>query len=110
MGVDLWKLDLASGTTLWTGDYPVSLGGTSVTIDGKPAYLSLVSPTQINFQAPNDTTTGSVPVVVKTQNGSVTSTVTLAAARSLAFPARLQTRCGHHSEIERNRRIWRRDV
>jgi uncharacterized protein (TIGR03437 family) len=68
---------LASGTTLWTGNYPTSLGGTSVTIDGNPAYLSLVSPTQINFQVPLDAKTGSVPVVIKTANGTVTATVTL---------------------------------
>jgi len=77
---------LASSTTVWTGNYPISLGGTSVTIDGNSAYLSLVSPTQINFQAPADTTVGSVPVVVKTANGSATSTVILAQlAPSLLF-------------------------
>jgi len=74
----IYGTGLASSTTVWTGNYPISLGGTSVTINGKSAYLWLVSPTQINFQAPNDTTVGSVPVVVKTANGSATSTVTLA--------------------------------
>jgi uncharacterized protein (TIGR03437 family) len=74
----IYGTGLASGTTVWTGNYPISLGGTSVTINGKSAYLSLVSPTQINFHAPNDTATGSVPVVVKTQNGSATGTVTVA--------------------------------
>jgi uncharacterized protein (TIGR03437 family) len=63
----------------WTGNFPQSLGNTSVTIDGIPAYLSYVSPTQINLQAPNDMQTGSVSVVVKTTGGTSTSTVTLAA-------------------------------
>jgi uncharacterized protein (TIGR03437 family) len=47
-------------------------------IDGNPAYLSYVSATQINLQAPNDSNTGSVPVVVTTGAGVATATVTLA--------------------------------
>jgi uncharacterized protein (TIGR03437 family) len=50
-----------------------------VTIDGNQAFLSYVSPTQINLQAPNDTNTGKVNVVVNTTGGTTTSTVTLAA-------------------------------
>jgi len=49
-----------------------------VTIDGKAAFLSFVSPGQINLQVPNDTSNGAVPVVVTTPSGSETSTVTLA--------------------------------
>ncbi len=49
-----------------------------MTIDGKAAYLSFVSPGQINLQAPSDTVTGPVPVMVTTPGGSATSTVTLA--------------------------------
>jgi uncharacterized protein (TIGR03437 family) len=70
--------NLASGTVAWTGNYPTSLGGASVTINGKAAYLSYVSPGQINLQAPDDTATGAVPVVVTTAGRSATSTVTLA--------------------------------
>jgi len=64
----------------WTGIFVTSLGGTSVTIDGNPAYLTYASPTQINLQAPNNTNTTarSVPVVVTTAAGTTTSTVTLA--------------------------------
>jgi uncharacterized protein (TIGR03437 family) len=76
--VSIYGTGLAGATSVWTGNYPTTLGGTSVTIDNKPAYLWFVSPTQINLQAPIDTQTGSVNVVVKTATGSTTSTVTLA--------------------------------
>src|ERR1019366_6072554 len=52
----IYGIDLASATTLWNNDFPTSLGGTSVTIDNKPAYLWVVSPTQINLQVPDDST------------------------------------------------------
>jgi uncharacterized protein (TIGR03437 family) len=78
--VSIYGSNLANGNFTWTGNFPTSLGGTSVTIDGKAAYLWYVSPTQINLQVPDDATTGSVPVVVRTAAGGVaTSTVTLAA-------------------------------
>jgi uncharacterized protein (TIGR03437 family) len=76
--VSIYGTNLASGTVTWNGNFPTSLDGTSVTINGKAAYLSFVSPGQINLQAPNDTATGTVPVVVTTANGSATSNVTLA--------------------------------
>ena len=69
---------LASTTAVWTGNFPISLGGTSVMVDNKPAYLSYVSPNQINFQMPDDAKTGSVAVVVTTAGGNATSSVTLA--------------------------------
>lgn len=51
------------------GNLPASLDGVSVTIDGKPAFVYYISPTQINVQAPSDSTTGSVAVVVS-NNGT----------------------------------------
>lgn len=76
--VSIYGTNLASGTTIWNGDFPKSLGGTSVTVDGKAAYLLLVSPGQINLQVPDDAALGPVPVVVTTAVGSGASTVTLA--------------------------------
>jgi uncharacterized protein (TIGR03437 family) len=76
--VSIYGSDLASGNFLWNGDFPTLLGGTSVTIDGKPAYLWSVSPTQINLQVPDDAATGLVSVVVTTASGTAASTVTLA--------------------------------
>ena len=76
--VSIYGSNLAAATATWNGNFPVTLGNTSVTIDGKPAYLSFVSPVQINIQAPDDTTTGTVPVVVTSDLGIAKSTVTLA--------------------------------
>ncbi|HKE25386.1 MAG TPA: IPT/TIG domain-containing protein [Bryobacteraceae bacterium] len=76
--VSIFGMNLATATKTWAGDFPTSLGGTSVMIDGKPATLSYVSPTQINLQAPDDMVRGLVPVSVTTPNGTAVSTVTLA--------------------------------
>ena len=76
--VSIYGTNLAGSTATWNGNFPTSLSGTSVTINGKAAYLSYVSTTQINLQAPSDTATGSVTVVVTTAVGTATATVTLA--------------------------------
>ena len=71
------NLGPAAGAT-WTGNFPTSLGGVSVTIDGNPAFLWFVNSTQINLQVPNDQNIGqSVPVVVSVGGQSATSSVTL---------------------------------
>ncbi len=76
--VSIYGANFAGSTTVWNGNFPTSLGGVTVTINGKAAYLYFVSPTQINLQAPSDTAAGNVEVVVTTPSGTVTSTVTLA--------------------------------
>jgi len=43
---------------------PTSIQGVSVTINGIAAYVDYISSTQINVLAPDDSATGSVPVVV----------------------------------------------
>jgi uncharacterized protein (TIGR03437 family) len=73
--ISIYGTGLASSAALWNGDFPTQLGGTTVTIGGKAAYLWFVSLTQINAQAPDDIGTGSVPVVVTTSAGTSTSTV-----------------------------------
>ncbi len=75
--VSIYGQNLAAQTVLWNGDFPTSLGGTSVTINGKPAYLSYVSPTQINLQAPDDSARGTVSVAVTTAAGTAGATVKL---------------------------------
>ncbi len=75
--ISIYGTNIASAATAWTGNFPTSLAGVSVAIDGNAAYLSYVSPTQIDLQVPSDTTTGPVPVVVTTPSGIATSTATL---------------------------------
>lgn len=74
----IYGTHFAVGTTAWNGNFPTSLGNTTVTVNGKNAYLWFVSPTQINFQAPDDTAIGPVSVVVTNPAGSFMATVTLA--------------------------------
>ena len=76
--ISIYGSNLATGTATWSGNFPTLLGGTTVNINNKPAYLWFVSPTQINLQAPDDTATGIANVVVTTSNGTAASTVTLA--------------------------------
>jgi uncharacterized protein (TIGR03437 family) len=57
------------------GELPTSLDGVSVTIDGKPAFVDYVSPTQINVLAPTDSAVGKVKVVV-TNNGASSAPAT----------------------------------
>ncbi len=84
--ISIYGQNLVSSLGVWDGTppTPTSLGGASVTINGKPGYLWVAVPKafgntdQINVQAPDDTQTGTVNVVVtNTTNGSATSTVTL---------------------------------
>ncbi len=75
--VSIYGNNLASQTVVWNGNFPTSLGGTSVEVNGVPAYLYFVSSGQIDFQAPDSTVSQTVPVVVTTANGRATSSVTL---------------------------------
>ena len=50
---------------------PTSLGGVSVFINGKSAFVYYISPTQIGVEVPDDPQTGNVPVTVV--NNGVTS-------------------------------------
>jgi uncharacterized protein (TIGR03437 family) len=54
------------GSNFVSGMLPTSLAGVSVTIDGIPAYVEYISPTQINVLAPDDPATGTVQVQVTT--------------------------------------------
>ena len=76
--INIYGTNLGAGTATWNGDFPQSLGGTSVMINNKPGYLWFVSPGQINVQSPDDAARGSVNVTVTTAGGSASSTVTLA--------------------------------
>lgn len=58
---------------------PTSLGGVSVLVDGKPAGLFFVSPTQINYLVPTGVAVGSAQVAIVNNNKVV-------AQGSLALP------------------------
>jgi uncharacterized protein (TIGR03437 family) len=69
--VAIYGSNLASATADWTGlisngKLPTSVGGVSVKIGGQPAFIYVVSPNQINLQAP-DVASGDVEVVVTNQ-------------------------------------------
>jgi uncharacterized protein (TIGR03437 family) len=67
-------INLSSTTDTWAnaivnGKLPTTLGGVTVTVGGKPAYLYYISPGQINFLAP-DNGSGQVQVVVTNSLGT----------------------------------------
>jgi uncharacterized protein (TIGR03437 family) len=75
--------NLSSTTRSWTaaditgGKLPSQLDNVGVTINGKAAVISYISPTQINALAPTDTSTGPVSVLVTNSTGSATATAQL---------------------------------
>lgn len=58
---------------------PTTLGGVSVRVNDKPAFLQYVSASQINVLTPSDTARGSVAVLVTNASGSATASTTLSA-------------------------------
>ena len=69
---------------LINGNLPTMLAGVSVKINNQDAFLQYVSPTQINVQAPADTSLGNVQVTV-TNAGGTSDPVT--ASLLSVFPA-----------------------
>jgi uncharacterized protein (TIGR03437 family) len=82
------RLTAASNPGQWTAaDFngsaaPTSLDGISVSINGKPAYVWYLSPAQINVQAPEDPTIGTVAITVT--NCKATSSPFTSTRRGLA--------------------------
>ena len=85
---------LASSTRIWlASDFvglgnglPMSLDGVSVTINGKSAAVYYISPTQLNVQAPTDSSLGAVSVVVKNGSATASGTATLQTYAPAFFP------------------------
>jgi uncharacterized protein (TIGR03437 family) len=77
--VSILGTDLATTTRGWNsedaaaGRLPMQLDGVSVKINGMPAAVSYVSPTQLDVQAPDDETIGSVPIEVVTPHAALTA-------------------------------------
>jgi uncharacterized protein (TIGR03437 family) len=59
---DAAGLSWGSAPDFASGKMPTQLGGVSVTVNGKPAYINYVSPGQVNVLTPLDTTLGSVNI------------------------------------------------
>jgi len=82
---------LASTTRTWVqsdilaNQLPTQLDGVSVNINGRPAYVYYVSPTQVNVLAPDDAGEGTVPVEVVTPQGRSSSATVVMARLSPAF-------------------------
>ena len=78
--VSIYGTNLSATSRAWqTGDFsgntlPTKLDGVSVTINGKSAAVWYISPGQLNVQAPSDSATGPVPVVVTNTYGTATGT------------------------------------
>jgi uncharacterized protein (TIGR03437 family) len=76
--LEIYGTNLATTTRTWGGgdftgsNAPTSLDGVKVTINGKPAYIAYVSPTQVNVQAPDDSTAGA-DVQIQLSNGGAQS-------------------------------------
>ena len=82
--ISIYGTNFASATRLLASSdlvnnaIPTTLGGVSVQINGKAAFVQYVSATQINVLAPADTSTGSVSIAVTNAAGtsnSVTATM-----------------------------------
>ena len=80
-----------NSTRSWTSsdfsgnNLPTSLDGISVTINGKPAYVEYISPTQVNAITPDDDTIGQVQAQVTTPQGPSYSGTVLKQKMSPAF-------------------------
>jgi uncharacterized protein (TIGR03437 family) len=74
------------GNSVINGTLPTTLDGVSVTMDGNPAYISYISPGQLNVLAPG-LSPGPVTVTVTTPNGAVSVSTVTASLYGLYAPA-----------------------
>lgn len=78
--IAIYGTNLAAATAQFTSTpLPVSLGGTSVSINDTPVPLLFVSPGQVNAQVPYETKVGTAKLVVQS-NGVSSSAVNFAVA------------------------------
>jgi uncharacterized protein (TIGR03437 family) len=80
--IQIFGSDFAPVTRQWRGDEfngaqaPTSLDGVEVKVNGRNAYVSFISPTQVNAQAPTDDSVGPVEIEVVNPAGSSRTTLT----------------------------------
>ncbi|MEZ5399949.1 MAG: hypothetical protein R2729_09775 [Bryobacteraceae bacterium] len=83
--VSIFGTGLAAATTtvaasdLSNSTLPTTLGGVSVKINGKAAFLQYVSASQVNVLAPGDSNRGTVSVELTNANGTSTTSTNLLA-------------------------------
>lgn len=85
--IEIYGSGLATDTRGWAGsdfngsNAPTALNGTSVTIGGQRAFVSYISPIQVNVQVPSNIAAGTQDLVVTTPNGSTAAyQITIAAS------------------------------
>ena len=78
---------------------PTSLGGTTATVGGLPAYVELASPHQVNLLVPSGVALGQQQVIVTTFGGaSIETTVTVAAiAPGILAPSLFKSTAGQYA-------------
>ena len=87
--ITIYGTNLSSKTDGWAnaivnGNLPTSLDNVKVSVGGEPAYISYISPTQINAVAP-DVAAGPVAVTVTNPSGTSSAVTTTAQAVQPAF-------------------------
>ena len=86
--VSILGSNLAGNTRPWAAaDFtgpalPAQLDGVGVKINGRPAYVSYISPSQINVQAPADSALG--PVAVEVNNNGTSGTASSAQLQAVS--------------------------
>ena len=82
-GTDLAQTTADAALTS-AGQWPTTLGGITVQVDGRLAELYYVSPAQINFLVPDLTDLGSLSVVITTVASGATQTSSVTVANTAA--------------------------
>lgn len=82
------------GVSATTTPLPTSLDGTSLYINGTPARLFFVSPTQINFLIPATTQPGAAQVVITAKDGTISRGQTVISPSAPAIFTRTATGIG----------------
>jgi uncharacterized protein (TIGR03437 family) len=86
--ISIFGTELAPTTRIWRDDeivdgvLPTALDDVGVLVNGKPAAVFFISPTQMNVQAPDDDALG--PVTVELQHKGVTAAVAMTELRQAA--------------------------
>ena len=80
--MEIYGLNLGFTTGGWGNSFngdkaPTEVVGTSVTVGGKPAFVSYVSPGQVNVNVPSDVPTGTQQVVLTTSVGGASNSYSI---------------------------------